>query len=783
MAAIRCGQLTQDLADVVILGTKIAHYVVETELGRGGMGVVYRAKDLQLNRIVALKLLSEEYARHGEQRQMILAEARVAASLNHPGVTTIYEVGEHEGQLYIAMELVAGRTMRALLQEGAFDPRRLIRFATQIAEALEAVHSHGVRHGDVKPENIVVQADDRIKLLDFGLASRVVEVEVATTIGNTTDYWTKDGRMAGTVAYMAPELLRGDRADGRADLFALGVILYEFASLKRPFSGTTAPKLIAQILDDKTAPSEIVAQKVPLGLETIIFRLLRKLPEERYPSARELRLDLLNLLRELEMGDSAQVAVAGKKAVAVLPFKLLTPTAEDQYLGVALADAVIHALGTSGNLLVRPTSAVERYAKQTVDPLRAARELNVQIVAEGSIQKSGTRLRVHIQAWNVIEGTSLYSAKHDAEIDELFSLQDELSFKLAAALGLNQSNEKNRAATPPTDNPHAYELFLRAADRLARLNRWDTRTAIEMLERAVQLDPGFPDAWARLAEACVLIGTTQEPNPRWLRRASEAIRRALALDRHNAEAHCARGRLLWTPAQKFQNRPALRALRDALHINPGCHAARIWQCLILLHLGLHEEARAGLMEALAAQPDDAFTLVFIGQTAMYRCDYAEAREYNARALSVDRAHIWANGFSPSVALYEGKLNEAEEKIKLARQVLADDPWLVSCEALLWARRGERKRAEALARKSLKPAKAFLHTHHLWHTSAAAYALIDEPARAIALLRRAGAQGLPNYPAFRDDQLLKSLHTQQAFRGLLAKLKREWESYRREFGHA
>jgi tetratricopeptide (TPR) repeat protein len=303
-----------------------------------------------------------------------------------------------------------------------------------------------------------------------------------------------------------------------------------------------------------------------------------------------------------------------------------------------------------------------------------------------------------------------------------------------------------------------------------------------MLERAVQLDPGFPDAWARLAEACVLIGSTQEPDPRWLRRASEAIRKALALDRHNAEAYCARGRLLWTPAQRFKNRPALRALREALQINPGCHAARIWQCLILMHLGLHEEARAGLMEALAAQPDDAFTLVFIGQTAMYRCNYAEAREYNARALSVDRAHIWANGFSPNVALYEGKLNEAEEKIKLARQVLANDPWLVSCEALLWAQRGERKKAEALARKSLQPAKAFLHTHHLWHTAAAAYALIDKPSSAIALLRRAGAQGLPNYPAFRDDLLLKSLHTQKAFRALLAKLKREWESYQREFGH-
>jgi TolB-like protein/predicted Zn-dependent protease/predicted Ser/Thr protein kinase len=765
-----------------MLGKQIAHYSVESELGRGGMGVVYRARDLRLERTVALKLLAEEYAQRTEQRQLILSEARAAAALNHPGVTTIYEVGEHEGRLFIAMELVAGKSLRELLREGAFEPRRLIRFATQIAEALEAVHLHGVRHGDIKPENIVVQADDRIKLLDFGIASRVSQAALtATSAGNTTDDWT-DRRVAGTLAYMAPEVLRGEHADGRADLFALGVILYELATAKRPFAGASATQLIAQILDSNTTPAQITDPKTPAALETMIFKLLRKVPAERYPSARDLRLDLLNLLRDLDIGESAHARVAGKRAVAVLPFKLLTPSAEDDYLGVALADAVIHALGSGGDVLVRPTSAVERYAKQSIDPQRAARELNVQIVAQGSIQKAGTRLRVHIQAWNVNQDSAIYSAKHDAEIHELFSLQDELSVRLGAALGLNHPSTGHRAPAAPTDNPHAYELFLRAADRLARLNRWDTRTAIEMLERAVLLDPKFPDAWARLAEACVLIGSTQEPHPRWLKRASEAIRKALALDRHNAEAHCARGRLLWTPAQKFQNRPALRALREALHINPGCHAARIWQCLILLHLGLHEEARAGLMEALAAQPDDAFTLVFIGQTAMYRCDYAEAREYNARALSVDRLHIWANGFSPNVALYEGKLNEAEEKIKLARQVLANDPWLVSCEALLWAQRGDRKKAEALARKSLQPVKAFLHTHHLWHTAAAAYALIEQPSRAIALLRRAGAQGLPNYPAFRDDPLLSSLHTQPAFRNLLGKLKREWESYRREFGN-
>ena len=747
------------------------------------MGVVYRARDTRLERTIALKVLSHECAHAGDQQEMILAEARAAAALNHPGVTTIYEVGEYEGGLFIAMELVVGTTLRELLKQGAFEARRSMRFATQIAEALEAAHAHGVVHGDVKPENIVAQADDRIKLLDFGIARRKADVALTTTQASSTVDWAPESGLAGTLAYMAPEQLRRESPDERADLFSLGVILYEMLAAKRPFGGTTVPELIAQILDEKVKPPSIETTNLPAGLEALIERLLDKNRAGRYQSARDLQLDLKNLLREVEMGGAMPASVAGKRAIAVLPFKLLTPNAEDEYLGVALADALIHALGAGGNLLVRPTSSVERFAKQTVDPQRAARELNVQIVAQGSIQKSGTRLRVHIQLWNASEESTLYSAKHDAQVHELFSLQDEMAAGLRNALGMLQGAADKKAETPPTSNPHAYELFLRAAERLARLNRWDTRTAIEMLEQAVQLDPKFADAWARLAEACVLIGTTQEPHPRWLKRASAAIHKALSLDRHSAEAHCARGRLLWTPAEKFKNRPALRAFREALQINPGCHAARIWQCLVFLHLGLHEDAREGLMEALAAQPDDAFTLVFIGQCAMYRCDYAEAREYNARALSLDPTHIWGNGFSPGVALYEGRLEEAEERLKVARQVLADDPWLTSCEAVLWAQRGERKKAEALARKSLQPAKAFLHTHHLWHTAAASYALIGKPAKAIALLRRAGALGLPNYPAFRDDPLLKSLHAQEAFQDLLANLKQEWLSYRREFGRA
>jgi len=217
--------------------------------------------------------------------------------------------------------------------------------------------------------------------------------------------------------------------------------------------------------------------------------------------------DLTDLQREMEGEKLLPAGLAGKRSVAVLPFKLLTATAEDEYLGVALADAVIHALGAGGELLVRPTTSVERYAKQSVDLLGVAREMNVQIVSHGSIQKSGTRLRVHVQVWDAVKNAPVYSAKHDGELGELFALQDELAAGVQQALGVRAATLKEKELAPPTENPRAYELYLRATERLARLNRWDTRTAMEMLEQAVALDPEFADGWAKLAEACEAGGS------------------------------------------------------------------------------------------------------------------------------------------------------------------------------------------------------------------------------------------------------------------------------------
>lgn len=759
-----------------MVGERLGHYRIEEQIGAGGMGVVYRALDEKLRRPVAVKLLARSTVSQAERRARIFAEARAAAALNHPGIITVYEVGEHGDQIFLVMELMEGRTLRDGLAPHA--PADLCRIGLQLAEALAAAHDAGVLHGDIKPENIFLLRDGRVKLLDFGIA-RQFQAQAIDTL--TSGSGELDRGLTGTLLYMAPEQLRGEASSARSDLFSLGVVLYELATGTHPFAGKTVTEITANIIHQRPEPLQDRLPAAHAPLARLIARLLEKDPALRLASARELAAEIVRAADTASLQNQLPASVAAKTAVAVVPFSLLTPSPEFDYLGVALADAVVNELSATGKLLVRPAAAAARLAGQHAEPAVVARELDVGVVVTGSIQKFGERLRVHVQAWNAADGSILHSAKQDAGVHDLFSLQDELAAGLVAALaGLRR--DSNAQPEPPTQNPYAYELFLRAAERLARANRWDARTAIEMLEKAVELDPRFADAWARLAEACVLMAVMFDPDPKLFAVADRAIRRALAVDPHNAEAHCARGRVLWTPLHGFKNRPALRTLNLALRLNPGCQPARIWRCLILLHIGLLAEAREGLLEALAANPDDAFTTVFLGQTAMYAWRYDEAREYQERTLRIDPTHLWGRIFYPTLALYAGQLEEAEKRIAVARQVLPTDAWVTTCEALLWAKRGEKRKADAALKKSLGVGgKTLLHTHHMWHTAACAYALIGKPAEALHWLKKAATTGLPNHGVFRDDPHLVSLRDDARYQKLLASLKREFSSYQREFG--
>jgi predicted Zn-dependent protease len=303
-----------------------------------------------------------------------------------------------------------------------------------------------------------------------------------------------------------------------------------------------------------------------------------------------------------------------------------------------------------------------------------------------------------------------------------------------------------------------------------------------MLQSAVELDPRFADAWARLAEAYILLAVTFEPGPKWTHRAEHAVRRALAIDPRNASAHASHGRILWTPVKGFKSKLALRTLNTALRLNRGCFQAQLWRCLILLHIGLLDEAREGLMEVLATHPNDAFTLVFVGQVDSYAWRWEQARDYQERALRVDPTNLWARVFYPTTELYTGRLEQAEKSIRAARQVLPNDSWLTVCESMLLAKRGENRKAEQALICGLRSGgKTMLHTHHMWHTAAAVYAILGKQMPAMLWLTKAAVTGLPNYNLFRDDPHLASLKNNQRYAALLTRLRREFLAYEREFG--
>src|SRR5215472_9789949 len=284
-----------------LTGQTIAHYRITAELGRGGMGVVYRAHDERLLRSVAIKILSDVSRGSAETRSRMLAEARAASNLHHPGITTIYEVGEDGDTIFLVMELVEGRTLRSLLSDGPLEPKRIVELGTQLAEALALAHSRGVFHGDIKPENIVVQPDGRAKLLDFGVARRGVDESVTKTNSAPPEAEATPG-IQGTIAYLAPEQLRCEPADGRADLYSLGVVFYELASGRRPFSAPTVTALVSQTVSGSEPRLKDVAPGVPGAFCFIVEKLLAKDPADRFQRARDLQCELTNLGRELELG-------------------------------------------------------------------------------------------------------------------------------------------------------------------------------------------------------------------------------------------------------------------------------------------------------------------------------------------------------------------------------------------------------------------------------------------------------------------------------------------------
>ncbi|MGC2332442.1 MAG: protein kinase [Candidatus Acidiferrales bacterium] len=760
-------------------GVLLGPYKIEGRIGAGGMGEVFRATDTRLYRTVAIKVLPQGRTSDPGQRQRLLKEARAASALNHPNIVSIHDISQHEGTDFLVMEYVEGRTLKELMSTKAMLLSEVLEFAVQISSALDAAHSAGIVHRDIKPTNIIVTANQQVKVLDFGVA-KMTEAYFGEQTRTLMDV-TETGTIVGTVAYMSPEQTRGEAVDARSDIFSLGSVLYETATGVIPFRGPSTLAIMHAIATAVPPPPSKVRPELPPAFDHVVAKCLEKEPAQRFARASE----LCQAIKSLMLQPAAVSVAAGdrRRTVAVVPLQFRNAASEDRFLSVALADAVANRLGSAPTLVVRPTASLLKYAGKKTDWTQIARELHVDLVVEGSIQKMGSRVRVLTQVWEFRNEQPLHSTKLDGDMGSLFSLQDQLADSVFDSLVPRTRERSTRSAqitVPSTRHPLAFELYMRAVDRAIGFNKFELVAAIEMLERTVDLDPNFADAWGMLCTLCYHMGAHLDTDPRWFERAERSIARTLDLDPVNCDALCARGMIQWSPLRGFQFRPALRALNAALKINPSRYSARAHRAALLFHFGFHEAALVDYDEALVANPQ--FALSYTGRAfmALYMGDYAKADEFDEQALALEPALVHANIFSPLPSIYAGHLETAREKLKIARQMIPEEQQIACMEGMILAHEGDFKRAEQLTDDAVTSKRSMTHTHHSWHCAAGVYAMCGKPEKAIAELKRCAEAGLPNFRAFEKDPHLRSLHSHPEFLELMRDLRSGYEAFRKDF---
>jgi eukaryotic-like serine/threonine-protein kinase len=623
------------------LPVRIGHYAIARKLGEGGMGIVYAARDERLERTVALKTISS-LADGDTARKRFWREARAAASVNHPNVCQIHEIGEDAGTLFIAMELLEGESLADRLRRGPLRVSEAVPIALGILAALSALHSRGLVHRDLKPSNVFLTPHG-VKLLDFGLA----RPEPAGS--DTAPALTRTGVVIGTPHYMAPEQAMGEVVDARSDLFAAGAILFEMLAGRPAFGGRTIVDVLHATLHEQ--PPALSGSPAVVAVDRVIRRALAKRPEERFGSADEIAEEL----RELRTnGDDTRALARALTRVVVLPFRVLRPDAETDFLAFSLPDAIATSLSGVGSLVVRSSATAARFAGDAPDLKVLASEADVDRVVMGTLLRAGDQVRATAQLVEAPGGTLLTSHTIHATLGDLFALQDDIAHRVVAALSPPLAGEVMSPLPDAPQNPRAYEFYLRA-NEMAR-SYAGLAQARHLYLRALDLDPRFAQAWAHLGRCHRVIGKYVEGVPESERDAEEAFKHALALNPRLSIAHKFYAALEADIGQAQQ--AVVRLLREAArHGNdPELFAGLVQTCR---YCGLYEESIAAHAEARRLDPNVSTSLQ---QTLLMTGDIE-------RLLAVDRPAVGGadEGIRVMGLGLAGRRDEARQLLQVVRQ--------------------------------------------------------------------------------------------------------------------
>ena len=755
-----------------MIGTTMGRYRILEPIGQGGMGRVFLAEDPVLSRRLAVKVLPPEFTHDLDRRERLLHEARAASALNHPNIIVVHDLGESDGTLFVAMEVVDGPTLWGWAHEKVRTSAEILRLMRQATAALEVAHGAGLVHRDLKPENLLVRRDGLLKILDFGLARSITPAEGRTA--------TMPGTVMGTAPYMSPEQVLGKQAGPSSDIFSLGTVLYELLTGQHPFAADSAVETMHRILHDTPdAPSRLNRALSP-EFDFVLSKALSKDVRRRHASMHDLDVDLESL--EAGSGSAARSPASsanGPRAIAVLPFKNIGGNPELNYLGVGLADAVITRLSSSPDLVVRATSSIAAYENQAIDPRRVGQELEVSAILDASYQKAGDRFRATARLVETPSGRSIWAGKVDLRFEDIFDVQDQVAKGIADALTARIATPADAVGKAPASefkpSAEAYEVYLRGLEVLRTPNREGVLEGIRNFQRAVLLEPAYARAWAALGSTMhSMIDGGYDSDPAWYVKAEGAIARARAIDPEDglamhatAKLHLVFGRKREAYRDLIESRRRLPNSPDVVH-----YVSYLFRLCNMLDEAIEAEQVAQDLDPL--MPWWSWGMIRIH---LLRGDYAAAESWVERAQARFPGNARLLELAGEALVDQGRFEEAAVHLEANAEKIDATGAGYSVRAFVRLKIGDVEGA----RMALPRIEAYGKVDMDYAARAAAlWAHLGDRNKAFEYLDRAVALGNDTLARFEHPFLFEPLHGDTRWAPFLDAMRARAEAYRREF---